>query len=104
MPLYVIVLFAIAAGVLLSATTVLNSRALTEKLVGRQIISRFIADLFPVMASVCRVLGAFLVIVGLFWAGVNSGFISRAWVERFGVPALAVGVGVFMLIRFRKTT
>ncbi len=59
MPLYLIALFAIAAAILLSATTILNSRALTEKLVGRQIISRFIADLFPAMASACRVLGVF---------------------------------------------
>lgn len=102
MPLYVLALFVIAAAVLLSATTILNSRTLCEKLVGRNMISRFVADLFPVIASACRVLGIFLVIVGLCWAGMNSGFISREWVERFGLPALAVAIGLFMLIRFRK--
>jgi hypothetical protein len=102
MPLYELAIFAIAAAILLSATTMLNSRALTEKLVGRNMISRFVAELFPVFASGCRVLGAFLVALGLCWAGVNSGYLSREMVERFGPPVLAVGVGIFMLVRFRK--
>ena len=102
MPFYALVLFLIAAAILLRATTILNSRGFSEKLVGRNLISRFAADLFPVIASGCRVLGTFLVVVGLCWAGISSGYISREWMEKFGPPALAVAVGAFMLVRFRK--
>jgi len=102
MPMYGVILFLIAAAVLLSATTILNSRTLAEKLVGRSVISRFMADMFPVIASTCRVLGGVLVVVGFCWAGINSGFISRIWIDKFGLPALAACVGFFMLARFRK--
>jgi hypothetical protein len=102
MPIYDLVLFGFAAAILLSATALLNSRVLSEKMVGRNVISRFVADMFPVLASVCRVLGVFLVIVGFCWAGINAGWISRMWMERYGLPALLVGVGLFMVIRFRK--
>lgn len=102
MPIYAIALFVVAFAVLLSATALVNSRALIERLVGRNMTSRFLADLLPVIASGCRVLGGCLVVIGLSWASVSSGLISKVWIEKFGPPLLIVFVGSFMLVKFRK--
>ncbi|MGA8366952.1 MAG: hypothetical protein ACLQMT_04435 [Candidatus Acidiferrales bacterium] len=94
---------AIVCVVVLATVGLVTSRSAIDRLVGAGILPRAFSNLVPVLTIAARALAIGLTIVGIGLVGVNGGWLSREWLERYGWATLLVVVGLFCTaITFRR--
>jgi len=89
--------------VLLSTFALVTSRSAIDRMVGAGMLPRAFGNLVPVFTIGARSLAVGLTVAGVGWVGVNAGWFSREWLERYGMASLLVILGLLcMVITFRQ--
>jgi len=97
MALPVVLAFSALGFVVVTVLLILTSRSAIEKLVGSNILPRVFINFVPVMTSTARVLAVVLVLAGAIQLGVQTGLLSREWIEQYGFSVLLIVLGGIML-------
>ena len=89
--LAVIVIAGMAAGLL-------SSKAMSEKLVAAGILPRTFLSLIPALQLVIRIFGVGLVVAGGISLSVQAGWINRDVLEKYGLSAVVIIIGLVLLL------
>lgn len=90
---YLVVLMAGALAALL-----LTSKALSEKLVAVGLLPRAFLNLTPIIQKIMRVFGITLVTAGIVSIGIQSGWINREYLARYGFATAILLLGVIVIL------
>jgi hypothetical protein len=84
------------------AAVLLTSRALSEKLVSAGLLPRAFLSLVPMIQTAARVFGFTLVVAGVLGIGIESGWINREYLARYGFASSLLLVGVVIVLLSTK--
>lgn len=90
---YLVVLMAGALAVLL-----LTSKAVSEKLVAVGLLPRAFLSFTPIIQKAMRLFGIALVTAGIVGIGIQSGWINREYLARYGFPTALLLLGVIVIV------
>jgi hypothetical protein len=90
---YLIVLMAAAVAVVM-----LTSKTLSEKLVTAGLLPRVFLNLAPMIQRIMKAFGITLVITGAFGIGIQSGWINREYLARYGFPGALLLMGLVIVL------
>ena len=85
-----------------TATVLLTSKKIAEKLVAAGMLPHAFLGLLPVIQSALRILGGVLVVAGVVKIGIDSGWIDGALLSRYAFPAAMILLGLLVLLLSRR--
>ena len=96
--LYLLVVF-----VVVIAASLLTSRAALEKLVASGMLPRVFLGVVPTLQRVVQLLAILLISGGLLKLATDTGWISSAFFEKYGIAMMLIALGVSLLaINWRR--
>jgi len=95
---YIFLLFAVVAGV-----GILTSRSAITRLTEMGLLPRAFMNLLPLLTLAARAAAIVLIIAGLGTLAYAAGWVSQAWIARYGLASLLLIMGAALLaMTFRK--